>query len=81
MDEDSNTQAVKKAKAQHLLRQLQLRLQYAKLKVDRGWQKQQINEVENLYFRQQKDVAVVSPPPGSDTSLPDPVDSWLNLDS
>ncbi|KAJ6551688.1 hypothetical protein B0H19DRAFT_1158567 [Mycena capillaripes] len=37
-----------------LLRQLQLRLQYAKLKVDHGWQKQRLIEVENLYFRQQK---------------------------
>ncbi|KAI5118947.1 hypothetical protein M0805_006293 [Coniferiporia weirii] len=29
---------------------LQLRLQYARLKVDHGWQKQSLNEVENLYF-------------------------------
>ncbi|KAG6895062.1 hypothetical protein C0992_003290 [Termitomyces sp. T32_za158] len=27
-----------------------MRLQYAKLKVDHGWQKQNLNEVENLYF-------------------------------
>jgi len=31
-------------------RQLQLRLQYARLKVEHGWQKQKLNEVENLYF-------------------------------
>lgn len=28
-----------------------MRLQYARLKVDHGWQKQNLNEVENLYFR------------------------------
>ncbi|KAF7368898.1 hypothetical protein MVEN_00215700 [Mycena venus] len=50
-----------KAKANHLLRQLQLRLQYARLKVDHGWQKQRLNEVENLYFRQQKQSDSVSP--------------------
>ncbi|KAH9931908.1 uncharacterized protein B0H18DRAFT_69963 [Fomitopsis serialis] len=31
--------------------QLRLRLQYAKLKVEHGWQRQTLNEVENLYFR------------------------------
>ncbi|KAJ7248240.1 hypothetical protein B0H12DRAFT_1123716 [Mycena haematopus] len=46
--------SLEKAKANHLLRQLQLRLQYARLKVDHGWQQQRLNEVENLYFRQQK---------------------------
>ncbi|KAJ8517476.1 hypothetical protein ONZ45_g5332 [Pleurotus djamor] len=40
-----------RAKANHLSRQLQLRLQYAKLKIEHGWQKQSLNEVENLYFR------------------------------
>ncbi|KAL5514806.1 hypothetical protein ACEPAG_2122 [Sanghuangporus baumii] len=35
-----------------LARHLQLRLRYARLKVDHGWQKQSINEVENLYFHQ-----------------------------
>ncbi|KLO15532.1 hypothetical protein SCHPADRAFT_260404 [Schizopora paradoxa] len=35
-----------------MTRQLQTRLQYARLKVDHGWQKQNLNEVENLYFRQ-----------------------------
>ncbi|KAJ6460971.1 hypothetical protein C8R45DRAFT_1108790 [Mycena sanguinolenta] len=46
--------SMEKAKANNLLRQLQLRLQYARLKVDHGWQKQRLNEVENLYFRQLK---------------------------
>ncbi|KAF8625494.1 hypothetical protein AX15_005344 [Amanita polypyramis BW_CC] len=43
--------SVEKAKVAHLTRQLQLRLQYAKLKVDHGWHRQNLNEVENLYFR------------------------------
>ncbi|KAH8091846.1 hypothetical protein BXZ70DRAFT_1067222 [Cristinia sonorae] len=30
---------------------LKLRLQYARLKVDHGWQRQTLSEVENLYFR------------------------------
>ncbi|RDB30877.1 hypothetical protein Hypma_005957 [Hypsizygus marmoreus] len=48
--EKRRKQTVERAKANHLSRQLQLRLQYAKLKVDHGWQKQNLNEVENLYF-------------------------------
>ncbi|KAI0334653.1 hypothetical protein GY45DRAFT_1242444 [Cubamyces sp. BRFM 1775] len=40
-----------KAKANYLSGQLRLRLQYAKLKVEHGWQRQSLNEVENLYFR------------------------------
>ncbi|KAL0581300.1 hypothetical protein V5O48_000783 [Marasmius crinis-equi] len=40
-----------RAKVVHLSRQLQLRLQYARLKVEHGWHKQNLNEVENLYFR------------------------------
>ncbi|KAK1230949.1 hypothetical protein PQX77_005923 [Marasmius sp. AFHP31] len=40
-----------RAKVIHLSRQLQLRLQYARLKVEHGWHKQNLNEVENLYFR------------------------------
>ncbi|OCH91407.1 hypothetical protein OBBRIDRAFT_792341 [Obba rivulosa] len=39
------------AKATYLTSQLRLRLQYAKLKVEHGWQRQNLNEVENLYFR------------------------------
>ncbi|KAJ7078485.1 hypothetical protein C8R44DRAFT_825286 [Mycena epipterygia] len=46
--------SLERTNATHMLRELQLRLQYAKLKVDHGWQKQRLNEVENLYFRQQK---------------------------
>ncbi|KAI9462648.1 hypothetical protein F5148DRAFT_1212896, partial [Russula earlei] len=34
-----------------LSQQLQIRLQYARLKVEHGWQPQSLNEVENLYFR------------------------------
>ncbi|TFK84434.1 hypothetical protein K466DRAFT_553562 [Polyporus arcularius HHB13444] len=40
-----------KAKANYLSGQLRVRLQYAKLKVEHGWQRQTLNEVENLYFR------------------------------
>ncbi|KAF8347459.1 hypothetical protein F5887DRAFT_1072439 [Amanita rubescens] len=42
--------SIERAKVIHLTRQLQLRLQYAKLKVEHGWQRQNLNEVENLYF-------------------------------
>ncbi|KAG8882326.1 hypothetical protein FRB98_003780 [Tulasnella sp. 332] len=41
---------VEKTKLQHLTKQLAMRLQYAKLKVDHGWARQNLNEVENLYF-------------------------------
>ncbi|KAJ7595663.1 hypothetical protein C8J56DRAFT_1042747 [Mycena floridula] len=64
-DEKKRKMTVQRAKANHvrkggflrlatlwtLSRQLQMRLQYARLKVDHGWQKQNLNEVENLYFR------------------------------
>ncbi|KAF4607628.1 WHI5/NRM1 family protein [Pleurotus pulmonarius] len=64
---------LERAKANHLSRQLQLRLQYAKLKVDHGWQKQSLNEVENLYFRHshlhgQKSQASVAPLVSTTTS-------------
>ncbi|KAG5650294.1 hypothetical protein H0H81_012722 [Sphagnurus paluster] len=49
-NERRRKQTVERAKANHLSRQLQLRLQYARLKVDHGWEKQNLNEVENLYF-------------------------------
>ncbi|KAF9516095.1 hypothetical protein BS47DRAFT_1484105 [Hydnum rufescens UP504] len=39
-----------KAKLHLLRQQLQTRLQYARLKVDHGWMRQNLNEVENLYF-------------------------------
>ncbi|KAK7693858.1 hypothetical protein QCA50_003431 [Cerrena zonata] len=42
---------LERARATYLSGQLRLRLQYAKLKVDHGWQRQNLNEVENLYFR------------------------------
>ncbi|KAJ7083623.1 hypothetical protein B0H15DRAFT_932285 [Mycena belliarum] len=46
--------SLERTKATNLVRQLQVRLQYARLKVDHGWQKQRLNEVENLYFRERK---------------------------
>ncbi|KAF8218240.1 hypothetical protein K438DRAFT_1953065 [Mycena galopus ATCC 62051] len=62
--------STEKAKANHLLRQLQLRLQYARLKVDHGWQKQRLNEVENLYFRQQKQGPDSSSSPAKPSAYP-----------
>ncbi|KAJ3781671.1 hypothetical protein GGU10DRAFT_410750 [Lentinula aff. detonsa] len=50
-DEGKRRSSMDKTKVSHLSRQLQLRLQYAKLKVEHGWHKQNLNEVENLYFR------------------------------
>ncbi|KAL0959398.1 hypothetical protein HGRIS_014647 [Hohenbuehelia grisea] len=47
--EKKRKQSVDRARASHLSRQLQMRLQYARLKVDHGW-RQTLNEVENLYF-------------------------------
>ncbi|KAJ3740152.1 hypothetical protein DFH05DRAFT_454063 [Lentinula detonsa] len=51
VDEGKRRSSMDKTKVSHLSRQLQLRLQYAKLKVEHGWHKQNLNEVENLYFR------------------------------
>ncbi|KAI9513491.1 hypothetical protein F5148DRAFT_1372456 [Russula earlei] len=42
---------IERAKVVNLSKQLQIRLQYARLKVEHGWQRQSLNEVENLYFR------------------------------
>ncbi|KAF8256959.1 hypothetical protein EI94DRAFT_1836272 [Lactarius quietus] len=51
---DSDTRrprfTLEKAKVVNLSKQLQIRLQYARLKVEHGWQRQSLNEVENLYF-------------------------------
>ncbi|KAN0109547.1 hypothetical protein V8E52_009190 [Russula decolorans] len=41
---------LEKSKVVTLSKQLQIRLQYARLKVEHGWQRQSLNEVENLYF-------------------------------
>ncbi|KAH7909177.1 hypothetical protein BJ138DRAFT_1127876 [Hygrophoropsis aurantiaca] len=49
-DQKKRKQTLERAKANHLSKQLQMRLQYAKLKVEHGWQRQNLNEVENLYF-------------------------------
>ncbi|CAE6441570.1 unnamed protein product [Rhizoctonia solani] len=51
-----------KAKAQQLSRQLKTRLQFARLKVDYGWTRQSLNEVENLYFHLSR-ARPVPPPP------------------
>ncbi|KAI8974611.1 hypothetical protein BD414DRAFT_498202 [Trametes punicea] len=48
---DKTASGVDRAKANYLSGQLRLRLQYAKLKVEHGWQRQSLSEVENLYFR------------------------------
>ncbi|KZP28232.1 hypothetical protein FIBSPDRAFT_852737 [Athelia psychrophila] len=59
-------QTLDRAKANHLMRQLQMRLQYARLKVERGWQRQNLNEVENLYFRHSsnpKPITLAQPAP------------------
>jgi len=49
-NERRKKQTIERTKVNHLSRQLQMRLQYARLKVDHGWQIQKLNEVENLYF-------------------------------
>ncbi|KAG1807437.1 uncharacterized protein BJ212DRAFT_744412 [Suillus subaureus] len=49
-EQKKRKQTLERAKASHLSKQLQMRLQYAKLKVEHGWQRQNLNEVENLYF-------------------------------
>ncbi|TDL14999.1 hypothetical protein BD410DRAFT_845570 [Rickenella mellea] len=54
-----------------LTRQLQLRLQYARLKVEHGWQKQNLNEVENLYFRQHQ---IRKPPASATVPVPEVYD-------
>ncbi|KAJ3819157.1 hypothetical protein F5878DRAFT_720711 [Lentinula raphanica] len=50
-EEGKRRRSMDKTQVSHLSRQLQLRLQYARLKVENGWHKQNLNEVENLYFR------------------------------
>ncbi|KAK2467923.1 hypothetical protein APHAL10511_000218 [Amanita phalloides] len=73
-----------RARVVHLTRQLQLRLQYAKLKVEHGWQRQNLNEVENLYFHLSHSLRGSNPQPllstavvhdsdyGSASTSPDP---------
>ncbi|KAI0076839.1 hypothetical protein K474DRAFT_1707776 [Panus rudis PR-1116 ss-1] len=51
MEQLKRKQTLERAKANYLSSQLKLRLQYARLKVDHGWQRQSLSEVENLYFR------------------------------
>ncbi|KAF8128929.1 hypothetical protein EV363DRAFT_1105811, partial [Boletus edulis] len=77
LEQKKKRQTLERAKANHLSKQLQMRLQYAKLKVEHGWQRQNLNEVENLYFHhshqrsmrqgagQRVHYATVTYPPGS----------------
>lgn len=61
-----------KSKANNLSKHLQLWLQYARLKVDHGWQRQSLNEVEVLYFhrsRQQSHAFSTIPTTRQSTSL------------
>ncbi|KAG1811003.1 hypothetical protein EV424DRAFT_141923 [Suillus variegatus] len=75
-EQKKRKQTLERAKANHLSKQLQMRLQYAKLKVEHGWQRQNLNEVENLYFHhsQVRGLRPVVPaktvPPPSINSLP-----------
>ncbi|KNZ77587.1 hypothetical protein J132_05121 [Termitomyces sp. J132] len=73
-NEKRRKQTVERVKMTHLSRQLQMRLQYAKLKVDHGWQKQNLNEVENLYFHHshQRIVKPFASPPIMTATLNDP---------
>ncbi|KAF8066912.1 hypothetical protein FPV67DRAFT_1214931 [Lyophyllum atratum] len=68
-NEKRRKQTVERAKANHLSRQLQMRLQYARLKVDHGWQKQNLNEVENLYFHHSHQRGPKPYTPGSSPSM------------
>ncbi|KAF9017090.1 hypothetical protein BDZ89DRAFT_387125 [Hymenopellis radicata] len=67
-DEKKRTHPIDRARAMHLSRQLQMRLQYAKLKVEHGWTKQRLNEVENLYFHLSH-ARGGKPPPSSSANL------------
>ncbi|KAG8731569.1 hypothetical protein FRC11_003635 [Ceratobasidium sp. 423] len=62
-----------KAKAQQLSRQLKTRLQFARLKVDYGWTRQSLNEVENLYFHLSRARPVPQPPTIRVDTKEDPV--------
>ncbi|KAF9450862.1 hypothetical protein P691DRAFT_773611 [Macrolepiota fuliginosa MF-IS2] len=72
--EKRRKQTLERAKANHLSRQLQMRLQYARLKVEHGWQKQNLNEVENLYFHHshQRGPKPYLPSPSFSVSTPNP---------
>ncbi|THH28135.1 hypothetical protein EUX98_g6058 [Antrodiella citrinella] len=51
VEEQKRNQNMAKARMNYYSYNLKLRLQYAKLKVEHGWQQQSLSEVENLYFR------------------------------
>lgn len=53
-ERSTRRQDVEKTKIRDLSRHLATSLQYAKLKVDHGWTKQNLNEVENLYNHYRK---------------------------
>ncbi|KAJ4474460.1 hypothetical protein J3R30DRAFT_3707386 [Lentinula aciculospora] len=82
-DEGKRRSSMDKAKVSHLSRQLQLRLQYARLKVEHGWN---LNEVENLYFRrtnsrprQQLGFGPITQTSYSNTSNPQPLAAQSSL--
>ena len=47
-------QAAQKARMVALSKQLKTRLQYAAFKVEHGWSKQSLSEVENLYYKHRR---------------------------
>lgn len=49
---------------------LSTRLQYAMFKVQHGWTKQSLSEVENLYYRRLMNPSAARPPPETHTSTP-----------
>ncbi|KIO02529.1 hypothetical protein M404DRAFT_650617 [Pisolithus tinctorius Marx 270] len=68
VDHRRRKQTLERAKVNHLSKQLQMRLRYARLKVDYGWQRQSLNEVENLYFHHSHlRTSRVAPPPATVT--------------
>lgn len=67
VDQKRRKQTLERAKVNHLSKQLQMRLRYARLKVEYGWQRQSLNEVENLYFHHSHLRTSRVPPPATVT--------------
>ncbi|KAI6165199.1 hypothetical protein EDD17DRAFT_1754418 [Pisolithus thermaeus] len=67
VDQKRRKQTLERAKVNHLSKQLQMRLRYARLKVEYGWQRQSLNEVENLYFHRSHLRTSRVPPPATVT--------------
>ncbi|KAI6126898.1 hypothetical protein F5141DRAFT_362433 [Pisolithus sp. B1] len=65
VDQKRRKQTLERAKVNHLSKQLQMRLRYARLKVEYGWQRQSLNEVENLYFHHSHLRTSRVPPPAT----------------